>query len=180
MLVSLKCRLIGSVHIPCLLLVLLLCAPVAFGQTQSNAADIQGIVKDSTGAVVPNATLTARNAQTGFARSATTNDEGFFRLVNIPPADYEVTVEAPNFKKTFLSKITVTVGQAADLGVITLELGQISETVTISDATAQIIERDKTSISTTIEQQRINNLPINERNYIQFAVTNSTVGRLLM
>ena len=177
MLVSLKCRLIGSVHIPCLLLVLLLCAPVAFGQTQSNAADIQGIVKDSTGAVVPNATVTARNAQTGFSRSATTNDEGFFRLVNIPPADYEVTVEAPNFKKTFLSKITVTVGQAADLGVITLELGQISETVTISDATAQIIERDKTSISTTIEQQRINNLPINERNYIQFAVTNSTVGR---
>jgi hypothetical protein len=160
-----------------LLLVLLLCAPVAFGQTQSNAADIQGIVKDSTGAVVPNATVTARNAQTGFSRSATTNDEGFFRLVNIPPADYEVTVEAPNFKKTFLSKITVTVGQAADLGVITLELGQISETVTISDATAQIIERDKTSISTTIEQQRINNLPINERNYIQFAVTNSTVGR---
>src|ERR1044072_8422568 len=177
MFVSLKSRLIGSVHIPCLFLVLLLCAPVAFGQTQSNAADLQGIVKDSTGAVVANATVTAHNARTGFSRSATTNDEGFFRLVNLPPADYEVTVEAANFKKTFLSKITVTVGQAADLGVITLELGQISETVTISDATAQIIESDKTSISTTIDQQRINNLPINERNYIQFAITNSTVGR---
>src|ERR1044072_8044274 len=177
MFVSLKSRLIGSVHIPCLFLVLLLCAPVAFGQTQSNAADLQGIVKDSTGAVVANATVTAHNARTGFSRSATTNDEGFFRLVNLPPADYEVTVEAANFKKTFLSKITVTVGQAADLGVITLEPGQVSEIVTVSDATSQIIESDKTSISTTIDQQRINNLPINERNYIQFAITNSTVGR---
>ena len=59
MLVSLKSRLIGSVQIPCLFLVLFICAPMAFGQAQSNAADIQGTVKDSTGAVVANATVTA-------------------------------------------------------------------------------------------------------------------------
>ena len=177
MFVSLRSRLIGSIHIPCLLLVLLIFAPAAFGQTQSNAADIQGTVKDSTGAVVPNATVTVRNAGTNFSRTATTNDEGFYRIINVPPGDYEVTVEAANFKKAVLPKVTVTVGQAAELEIITLEPGQISEIVTVSDTTSQIIESDKTAVSSTIDQQRINNLPINERNYIQFAITNSTVGR---
>ena len=87
---------------------------MAFGQAQSNAADIQGTVKDSTGAVVANATVTARNPSTNFSRTATTNDEGFYRIINVPPGDYEITVEAANFKKAVLPKVTVTVGQAAD------------------------------------------------------------------
>ena len=93
MLVSLKSRLDGSFQIPCLLILLVLSAHVAFGQAQSNAADLQGTVRDTTGAVVPNATVTARNPGTNFSRSATTNEDGFFRIVNVPPGDYEVTVE---------------------------------------------------------------------------------------
>ncbi len=176
MLVSLKSRLNGSFQVPCLLLLLLLCAPVAFGQAQSNAADIQGTVRDSTGAVVANATVMARNPGTNFSRSVTTNDEGSYRIINVPPGDYEVTVEATNFKKAVLPKVTVTVGQAASLDV-TLEPGQISESVTISDTTSSIVEPEKTAVATTIDQQRINNLPINERNYLAFALTTSTVGR---
>ena len=176
MLVSLRSRLIGSIQIPCLLAFIFICASMAFGQAQSNAADIQGTVKDAAGAVVPNATVTVRNIATNLSRTATTNDQGFYRIVNVPPGDYEVTGEGANFKKTVLPKITVTVGQAAELD-ITLELGSLSEIVTVSDATAEMIESSKTSVSSTIDQQRINNLPINERNYIQFAITNSTVGR---
>src|SRR5829696_9305284 len=130
MFVSLKSRLNGSFQIPCLLMVLLLSAHVAFGQAQSNAADLQGTVRDATGAVVANASVTARNPGTNFSRSATTNDEGFYRIVNVPPGDYEVTVEAANFKKALLPKVTVTIGQAANLDV-TLEPGQITESVTI-------------------------------------------------
>ncbi|HJP93934.1 MAG TPA: TonB-dependent receptor [Pyrinomonadaceae bacterium] len=173
---SLRSRLVGSFQIPALLTILLLCANVTFGQAQSNAADIQGTVKDATNALVPNATVTARNPNTNFSRSATTNDEGLYRIINVPPGDYEITVEAPNFKKAVLPKITVTVGQAAEVNV-TLEPGQLSESVTISDATSEIIETSKTAVATTIDQQRINNLPINERNYINFSLTNSTVGR---
>jgi hypothetical protein len=173
MFLSLRCRL---VEIPFLLTILLLCANVTFGQVQSNAADVQGTVKDSTGALVANATVTARNPSTNISRNATTNDEGFYRIINIPPGDYEITVEAPNFKKAVLPKITVTVGQAAEVDV-TLELGQISESVTISGATSEIIETSKTAVATTIDQQRINNLPINERNYLSFALTTSTVDR---
>src|SRR5262245_44564073 len=112
MFVSLKSRLNGSFRIPCLLMLLVLSAHVAFGQANSNAADLQGTVKDSTGAVVANASVTARNPGTNFSRSVTSNDSGFYRIVNLPPGDYEVTVEATNFKKAVLPKVTVTVGQA--------------------------------------------------------------------
>lgn len=176
MFVSLKSWRFGSFQLISLLAVLLISASVAFGQAQANAADLQGIVKDSSGAVVPNATVTARNPATNVSRSATTSDTGYYRIVNLPPGDYEVTVEAANFKKAVLTKVTITIGQAADVD-IPLEPGQISESVTISDATSEIVETSKTAVATTIDQQRINNLPINERNYLSFALTTSTVGR---
>src|SRR3569832_2220827 len=176
MFVSLKSRLNGSFQIPCLLTVLLISAHVAFGQAQSNAADLQGTVKDATNAVVANATVTARNPATNISKNATTNGEGFYRIINLPPGDYEVTVEAANFKKAVLPNVTVTIGQAAELNVA-LEPGEITESVTISDATSEVVETSKTAVATTIDQQRINNLPINERNYLSFALTTSTVGR---
>src|ERR1044071_1816632 len=175
MFVSLQFRL-RSFQIPCLLMVLLLCAATTFGQSQSNAAEIQGTVQDSAGAAVPNATVTVRNAATNFSRTANANDQGLYRIINVPPGDYEVTAEAASFKKTVLPKVTVTVGQVAELD-ITMQPGEVSEIVTVSDATSEIVETSKTAVSTTIDQQRINNLPINERNYIQFAMTTSTVGR---
>ena len=176
MFVSLKSWLSGSFQLISLLAILLMSVNVALGQAQANAADLQGIVKDSTGAVVPHAAVTARNPGTNVTRNATTNDEGFYRIIAVPPGDYEITVEAPNFKKAVLTKVTVTIGQAADIDVV-LEPGQITESVTISDATSDIIETSKTAVATTIDQQRINNLPINERNYLSFALTTSTVGR---
>src|SRR5437868_2503597 len=176
MFLSLRSRLVRFFQIPTLLTILLLCANVTFGQAQSNAADIQGTVTDAAGAVVPSAIVTARNPSNNISRSATTNGEGLYRIINVPPGDYEITVEAPNFKKTVLPKITVTVGQAAEVDA-RLEPGQISESVTVSDATSEIIETSKTAVATTIDQQRINNLPINERNYINFSLINSTVGR---
>ena len=151
-------------------------ANVVLGQAQSNAADLQGFVKDASGAVVPNASVTARNPATNVTRTVTTNDDGLYRIVNLSPGEYEITVEAANFKKAVLPKVAVTVGQRADVDV-TLEVGQITESITISGATAEIIETSKTAVSTTIDQQRIDNLPINERNYLAFALTTSTVGR---
>jgi hypothetical protein len=149
---------------------------VAFGQAQSNAADLRGFVRDPTGAVVTNATVTARNPATNTSKNAATNGEGHYQIVNLTPGDYEVTVEAPNFKKAVLPAVKLTVGQNADLDV-GLEVGQVSEIVTISGATAELVEASKTAVATTVDQQRIDNLPINERNYLAFSLTTSTVGR---
>jgi hypothetical protein len=85
-------------------------------------------------------------------------------------------VEAANFKKASLPAVQLTIGQRADLDV-TLEAGSIDATVTISGATTELVETSKTAIATTIDSQRIENLPINERNYLSFALTTSTVGR---
>ena len=94
MLLSFKSRLSGSFQLPLLLMVLFVCAPAAFGQAQSNAADIQGTVKDATGAVVANATVTARNPGTNFSRTATSNDEGFYRIINVPPGGSSIGAKA--------------------------------------------------------------------------------------
>ncbi len=151
-------------------------APAALAQAQSNAADLQGYVRDPQGAVVAGAAVTARNKATGLERSATTNDEGFYKIVNLPPGDYEVSVAASNFAKASVPNVTVTVGQRADLD-IPLQAGGVSESVTVTEASTQIIETSRTAVANTIDRQRIENLPINERNYINFALTTSTVTR---
>jgi len=176
MFVSFKSGLVRLIQLTTLLIVTVAAASVVFGQAQSNAADIQGTVKDATGASVPGAKITARNPATNLSRDTTTNDDGYYRLINLPPGDYEVTVEAASFKKKVLQNVTVTIGQAADLNVA-LEPGEITETVTVSDATSQVVETNKTAVATTIQQQQINSLPINERNYINFATLSSPVSR---
>src|SRR6266571_8883922 len=151
-------------------------AGAVMGQAQSNAADLRGYVRDQQGAVVTNATVTARNAATNTLRSATTNGEGFYEFINLPPGDYDLTVEAQSFKKALLPAVKLTIGQRADLDV-TLEAGSIDAVVTISGVTTELLETSKTAVATTVDQQRIDNLPINERNYLSFALTTSTVGR---
>ena len=164
------------VRISAVCLVTILCAVISLGQAQSDAADLRGLVRDQQGAVVPNATVTARNIATNSSRSTTTNEQGLYQILNLTPGDYDVTVEAPNFKKASLPAVKLTVGQRADLDV-NLEAGQISEVVTISGATPELVETSRTAIATTVDQQRIDNLPINERNYLSFALTTSTVSR---
>ncbi len=169
-----------SLRITTALFVALFCVQLAastvFAQSQANAADLRGVVRDATGAVVSGAIVTARNPATSTTKDATSNDQGAYQIVSLPPGVYEVTVEAPNFKKAVLPAVTLTVGQSADLDVA-LEVGQVSEIVTITGATTELVETSKTAISTTVDQQRIENLPINERNYLSFALTTSTVGR---
>jgi hypothetical protein len=155
---------------------LLVLTGAAMAQSQATAADLAGFVRDPSGAVVAGATVTARNTATNLTRNATSNDEGFYQIINLPPGDYEVTVEAANFKKALLPNIKLTVGQRADID-IPLEVGAIGETVTVSGTTGDVIETSRTAVANTIEQVRIENLPINERSATGFALTISTVGR---
>src|SRR5713226_4104880 len=152
------------------------CFSAAMSQAQSNAADLQGVVRDQNGAVVANASVTARNAGTNVSREATTNDDGFYKIVNLPPGNYEITVKAQNYKTAVVQSVNVTVGQTANQD-IPLEVGEISATVTVTTAAPNIVETTGTAVASTVDQQRIENLPINERNYLSFALIASTVGR---
>jgi hypothetical protein len=152
------------------------CAGAALAQADSTSATLNGFVRDPQGAVVPGATVTARNSATNETRTTTTNDEGYYQLVQLTPGAYEVTVEAANFSRALIPEVTVTVGQRADLD-IPLAVGAIGETVTVTGATTELIETTRTNVSNTIDEVRIDNLPINQRDYINFTLTTSTVTR---
>src|SRR6266498_2002675 len=170
----------SSIRFVALLIVTVVCglpgSNVAFGQAQSNASDLQGVVRDQSGAVIVGATVTVRNPATNFSRDVTTNGEGYYQITNLPPGSYEVTVEASGFSKARLMRVTLTVGQRADLD-IALTVGSLGATVDISAAQVALIESSSTTVSNTIDQTRINDLPINERSATGFALTISTVGR---
>ena len=79
------------------LLVVGLTAAPLYAQAQSNTADISGLVKDQTGGVLPGVTISVTNTETGFTRSAVTGDEGAYRILVIPPGEYEVRAELASF-----------------------------------------------------------------------------------
>src|SRR5437660_3479556 len=162
--------------------VLLVCFAVAtwfstaMSQAQSNAADLQGTVRDANGAVVANASVTVRNTGTNVSREATTNDDGYYKIVNLPPGDYELNVKAANYKTAVIPSVKLTIGQTINQDV-PLEVGDLTATVTVTSVSPNIVETTSTTIASVVDQQRIENLPINERNYLSFALTTSTVSR---
>src|SRR5688572_27367797 len=127
-------------------------AAPAQAQADATSANLSGFVRDPAGAVVPGATVTARNPAVGVTRTTTTNDEGFYQLVQLPPGAYEVSVEAANFKRAVVPSVTLTVGQRADLDVA-LELGQITDVVTVTGAQTELIETTKTNVSNTVRSE---------------------------
>jgi hypothetical protein len=155
---------------------LVACAATALAQADATSANLSGYARDPQGSVVAGATVTARNPTTGIERSAQTNDEGFYQITNLPPGSYEVSVEAANFKRAVLPSVVVTVGQRAELD-IPLEIGQITDVVTVTGLSTELVETSKTNVSNTIDEQRIDNLPINQRDFVNFTLTSSTVTR---
>jgi outer membrane receptor protein involved in Fe transport len=139
-----------------------------------STAELHGTVHDASGAVIPNASITIANASRGFSRSTTSNGEGSYQLLLLPPGTYVVTVTAAGFAKLTESNVVLTVGERAELPLPLAVSG--SETINVT-AGAEIIETQRSSQSTTIDQMRIDNLPTNGRNYIGFTLTNSQIAR---
>lgn len=157
-------------------LVSLLTIGAIFAQAQSTAADLTGTVTDANGAIVPGATVTAKSDATSIVRTSVANDNGEYKLLGLPPGAYRITAESKGFKKTVISPVTVTIGQAVEL-TIKLETGEVGVTVDVSGSDVELVEVSKTSVGSTIDQQKIASLPINERSATGFALTLSTVGR---
>jgi len=155
----------------------LLFSIAVYAQSQATTGNIEGRVLDPNGAVIPNATVIATNQETGFEKNATTDSEGNYRIILLPPGAY--TIRVPNvqgFLAAELRNAQVTVGGQTTLD-ITLNLPG-ADTIAVDVSTeSPVVETTRTSVSTTINQRAIENLPINGRNYQDFATLTPGVIR---
>jgi len=155
--------------------VTLLASTAAFAQGGSATGDLRVSVKDPAGNVVSDATVMVRDEAKGLERAATSDGQGGYTARLLPPGTYTVIVEARGFTKVENTGVAITVGQQADLP-IALSVASGKEVVNVSSQ-AELVETSRSSTTDTIGQRRIDNLPINGRNYINFTLTDSQVSR---
>lgn len=149
-------------------------ATLGFAQGAATG-DLRITVKDPKGDLVANASVTVRDETKGLERATSENTEGQYHFLLLPPGQYTVTVQAPGFARASVKGVAITVGQMAEIP-ITLAVAGTQEVIDVTSA-AELVETQRTSSTDTIDQKRIDNLPINGRNYINFALTDSQVLR---
>jgi hypothetical protein len=137
-------------------------APSVIAQTQSTTGTIQGTVIDANGAVVPGANVEIKNLDTNLSRSLTTDDEGRFISLALPPGNYSVTVSKQGFATTILERTTLTVGQALSIP-FSLKISAVQETVTVTGTPT--VDTLKTEASTTINETAVSTTPILGRKF---------------
>src|SRR5438874_7210323 len=144
------------------IIALLLAIPLA-AVAQVTTATIVGTVTDPGGSIVPGATVTARNLDNGLTRTVTSSDTGAYRLEFLPVGKYAVEVTYTGFKKAYVSDIVLQVNDTSRVD-ISLTVGQVSETVTISEMATPAVNTSTSEIARTIQSAEITSLPLVERN----------------
>jgi Carboxypeptidase regulatory-like domain len=139
---------------------------------QSGAGSIQGTVTDATGAVMPGALIHVVNQATGVAVDTKANEVGFYQVPDLFPGTYTVSISVANMK-TSVKTIDLLVSQTAVVNAA-MSAGAVSQQVTVA-ATTQLTDPTSGTLSETLENQRINQLPLNQR-WLVTLVTETTPG----
>jgi hypothetical protein len=137
--------------------------PCVWAQVQTTTA-IVGTVKDTTGAVLPGVAITVRNDQTGAVRETVTNDAGYYSVQALRPGTYSVTAALTGFKTAVLSAREVLVSIPATVNFV-LEVGDLTQEVTVSAEGQELINTTTGALSTTISRNLVENLPNQTRNF---------------
>jgi outer membrane receptor protein involved in Fe transport len=146
-----------------LIAILTLVTPIA-AHAQATG-QIAGAVTDSSGAVLPGVTIDATNVATGAVRTAITGDDGLYTLPLMQPGVYNLRASLSGFRSALQEGVRVTVTETAR-AVFQLEVGQVSETVTVT-AQATLVETSNATHGIVIDQQKVVDLPLNGRNFTQ-------------
>ena len=149
----------------CLLLLVLSQAAVLAQYTEGS---VSGTVSDSSGAVLPGASVVVTNSETGEARQATTDSDGVYRVASLRPGLYEVKVEQTGFKTGVVKNIQVVVNTIVRADV-RLEPGALTETVEITSATA-LVNTEEGRVANTLSARQVQELPLNGRDVNQLAL----------
>src|SRR3989449_3992172 len=143
----------------------------AVAQTQ---AGISGVIHDPSGAVIPGVTITVTNPATNFSRSSVSNEAGVYNFPALQPGRFNIKVELPGFRTITQNDIELQVQQSARMD-FTLQVGDVSQTVEVSGAAA-LIATENATVGTVIENQRIVDMPLNGRNFLQLVALSPNVS----
>src|SRR5258706_3458663 len=141
---------------------------------QVSTAELAGVVTDASGGSVSGAKVTITNRETGLSREAATDQLGGYIFTLLPPGVYNLTVEAPGFKKFVQNDAQLQVNQRARVD-FTLQVGQVTETVEVA-ATAPLLESQSSSLGSVISERFVGELPLNGRNFVQLAILSPGVN----
>lgn len=136
--------------------------------SQTSTTQLGGLVIDSSGATVPNATVTATNESTGLRYTQTTTAAGVYAFPSIPAGSYSLVVEGAGFKKFSLTKIVLQINTPATVNA-TLEVGASSETISV-EANSETIQTNNAVIGNVVERKAIEALPLNGRNPLNLLI----------
>jgi hypothetical protein len=139
--------------------------------TSSTTANLIGQITDQSNAAINNVNIIIKNIDTSFTRETTSLDDGSYNVNQLPPGNYEIMVSAPGFK-TSTTKVTLLLGTTT-IGSFKLVLGESAEVVEI--VASDIVDTTKTASSTNISKTQIDVLPINRRDFLDFALTSARV-----
>jgi outer membrane receptor protein involved in Fe transport len=123
------------------------------------------VVTDASGAVVPKANVTVTNLDTGLQKSAVTGEGGEFEVLALPTGPYSVAVTNTGFSTWKLARVDLTVASRQRLSPV-LKVGEVTEQVNV-EAAVELVQTDRSSVSTVVEEKQIRELPLNGRNPVQ-------------
>ena len=143
-------------------------AATAFAQATATA-ELRGNVTDPNGSAVAGATVTATDNAKGITRTVTTDADGNYVILSLPPSTYTVKVAASGFAAKTINNVLLEVGQQSALDV-NLAVGGVDAVVDVLQGEQQLVDTERTQQSTVISARQLNNLPINRRNFLDFAL----------
>ena len=138
------------------------------GTAHAQNAQITGAVKDSSGLVIPGASVTARNVESGLTRTAVSDAQGDYRLPSLPPGRYSLSAELTGFNTETRPDITLIIDQTAIIN-FALKPATIAETVTVTGE-SPIVDITRSDVSTSVSTQQIQDLPVASRRWIDLAM----------
>src|SRR6266404_5927137 len=147
---------------------LLFWAADAAAQASRVGATVEGIVRDTSGAVIPSSKVTVHNPLTNQFRTVTTNEQGFFRAEQLAVGTYEVRVEQTGFAPYRQAGVAASLGQTMHLDIV-LAPTSASEQVTVN-AQPSSLDPSQSSVVSSVDQERIEELPVRSRNYLDFVL----------
>jgi Carboxypeptidase regulatory-like domain/TonB-dependent Receptor Plug Domain len=154
-----------KIIVPVLLLILFALAQVP-AAAQTITATLSGEVKDSAGAVVPGATVTVTNSETGNTKTTETNDDGRYTVTFLQPGTYRITVAKTGFAESVRDNIRLEIAQTATLDI---GLGVTAEQATVNvEGDVPLLQTETSNLETTIEQKLVEDLPTADRNIFNF------------